>query len=67
MRVAHQSRREQVAAPGRTRQDGVAKKYGDWQHLPIIYLSQMVGRAIGVPDAELGLNKHMVDVMAVMG
>ena len=49
-----------------TRQDGVAKKYGNWEHLPIIYLSQMVGRAIGVDDDELGLKKHMVDAAAVM-
>jgi len=49
-----------------TRQGGIARKYGSWQHLPIIYLSQLVGRAIGVPDARLGLNKHMVDVTAVM-
>ena len=49
-----------------TRQAGVAKKFGDWQHVPIVYLSQLVGRAIGVDDAQLGLKKHMVDVAAVM-
>ena len=49
-----------------TRQDGVAKKFGDWQHMPIVYLSQLVGRAIGVDDAQLGLKKHMVDVAPVM-
>ncbi len=49
-----------------TRQGGIAKKYGGWQHMPIIYLSQLVGRAIGVSDAQLGLKKHMVDVTAVM-
>jgi heterodisulfide reductase subunit B len=48
------------------RQDGVAKKYGDWQRLPIVYLSQLVGRAIGVEDARLGLKRHMVDVTAVL-
>ncbi len=49
-----------------TRQDGVAAKYGEWQRMPIIYLSQLVGRAIGVEDARLGLKKHMVDVSAVL-
>jgi heterodisulfide reductase subunit B len=49
-----------------TRQAGVAKKFGDWQHMPIVYLSQLVGRAIGVEDAQLGLKKHMVDVSGVM-
>ncbi len=30
--------------------------------MPIISLSQLVGRAIGVCHAQLGLKKHMVDV-----
>ena len=34
-----------------TRQADIAKKYGGWQHIPVIYLSQLVGRAIGVDDA----------------
>jgi heterodisulfide reductase subunit B len=49
-----------------TRQDGIAAKYGDWQHMPVIYLSQMVGRALGLADEQLGLKKHMVDVTAVL-
>lgn len=49
-----------------TRQDGIAGKYGEWQRMPIVYLSQLVGRAIGVDDAQLGLKKHMVDVTAVL-
>jgi heterodisulfide reductase subunit B len=48
------------------RQDGAAKKYGDWQRLPIVYLSQLVGRAIGVEDGRLGVKRHMVDVTAVL-
>jgi heterodisulfide reductase subunit B len=34
--------------------------------VPIVYLSQFVGRAIGVGDGELGLKKHMVPVDAVL-
>jgi heterodisulfide reductase subunit B2 len=49
-----------------TRQAGIAKKYGGWKAIPVIYLSQLVGRAIGVEDAKLGLRKHMVDATAVM-
>jgi len=49
-----------------SRQDGISAKYGNWQRMPIVYLSQMVGRAIGVEDARLGLDKHMVDVTTVL-
>jgi heterodisulfide reductase subunit B2 len=47
-------------------QDEIAKKHPGWERLPIIYLSQLVGRAIGVADSHLGLEKHIVDVRAVM-
>ena len=50
-----------------TRQDDIAKPDPSWQRLPVLYVSQLVGRAIGVDDARLGLKKHMVDVAAVMG
>jgi len=49
-----------------TRQAGVKAKDAAWQEIPILYLSQMVGRAIGVPESKLGLKKHMVDVVGVM-
>jgi heterodisulfide reductase subunit B len=49
-----------------TRQAGIKTKDTAWQEIPILYLSQMVGRAIGVPDGKLGLKKHMVDVVGVM-
>jgi heterodisulfide reductase subunit B len=49
-----------------SRQDEVAKAHPGWTGLPILYLSQMVGRAIGVDDKALGLKKHMVDAAAVM-
>jgi heterodisulfide reductase subunit B2 len=48
------------------RQSEIARKKGDWQSIPVIFLSQLVGRAIGVSDRELGLKKHLIDVMAVM-
>ena len=37
-----------------------------WKHLPVIYLSQLVGRAIAVDEKALGLKKHIVDVRAVL-
>jgi heterodisulfide reductase subunit B len=50
-----------------TRQDEIAKADPSWQRLPVLYVSQMVGRALDVDAARLGLKKHMVDVAAVMG
>jgi len=49
-----------------SRQDDIARARPDWQRLPVLYLSQLVGRAIGVDERSLGLRKHMVDVSAVM-
>ena len=48
------------------RQSEILRKRRDWQTIPVIFLSQLVGRAVGVSDKELGLKKHLVDVMAVM-
>ena len=48
------------------RQTEILRKRSDWQSIPVIFLSQLVGRAIGVDDKELGLKKHLVDVTAVM-
>ena len=48
------------------RQSEILRKNSSWQSIPVIFLSQLVGRAIGVSDKELGLKKHLVDVMAVM-
>jgi heterodisulfide reductase subunit B len=48
------------------RQMMIAKKDASWQHMPVVFLSQMVGRAVGIDDKTLGLKKHLVDIMAVM-
>ena len=32
----------------------------------MVFLSQLVGRAVGLDDKTLGLKKHLVDIMAVM-
>ncbi len=49
-----------------TRQGDIKKADPTWIDVPIVYLSQFVGRAIGVGDGELGLKKHMVPVEAVL-
>jgi len=48
------------------RQTEIIKKQRDWQTIPVIFLSQLVGRAVGLSDKELGLKKHLIDVMGVM-
>jgi len=48
------------------RQSEILRKRSDWQSIPVIFLSQLVGRAIGLGEKELGLKKHLVDITAVM-
>jgi heterodisulfide reductase subunit B len=48
------------------RQMMIAKQDAGWQHMPVVFLSQMVGRAVGIDDKTLGLKKHLVDITAVM-
>jgi heterodisulfide reductase subunit B len=48
------------------RQLEIVKKHPDWHHMPVVFLSQFVGRALGIDDKTLGLGKHLVDIAAVM-
>jgi heterodisulfide reductase subunit B2 len=47
-----------------SRQLDMKKADPGWQEMPIYYLSQLVGRALGVPDADLHLKSHLVAVPA---
>ncbi len=49
-----------------TRQGDIARTDPAWAAMPIVYLSQFVGRAVGVSAAELGFKKHMVPVEATL-
>lgn len=49
-----------------SRQGEIKKTDGAWVDMPILYLSQMVGHALGVSDEQLGLRKAMVDVTSVL-
>jgi heterodisulfide reductase subunit B len=49
-----------------SRQADIRKADPAWVDMPIVYLSQFVGRAIGVSDRDLGLKKAMVDVAGVL-
>jgi heterodisulfide reductase subunit B len=47
-------------------QERITKVHADWKPLPIIYLSQLVGRAIEIDESQLGLKKLIVDAKPVM-
>ena len=47
-------------------QDRITRKHPDWKPLPVIFLSQLVGRAIEVDESKLGLKKLIVDAQPVM-
>ena len=49
-----------------SRQGDIGKADPAWADLPVVYLSQLVGRAVGVSQSELGLKKHMVPVEATL-
>ena len=49
-----------------SRQGEIKKKDGAWVDMPVLYLSQMVGYALGVSDERLGLRKALVDVARVL-
>ena len=48
-----------------TRQADIKAKDPSWRDIPIFYLSQLVGHAVGAPAAEMGFKKHMVAVPAL--
>ena len=43
-----------------TRQTAINRKYGGSYALPIVYLTQLMGMAFGVPRRDLGFDKHLV-------
>jgi len=49
-----------------TRQDEIAAADPSFRKLPVFYLSQVVGLAVGVPTAQLGFRRHMVPVDGIV-
>jgi heterodisulfide reductase subunit B len=54
----------QINLDGRQRE--IRRKDPAWVEMPIVFLSQMVGRALGVSDERLGLRRAMVDATTVL-
>jgi heterodisulfide reductase subunit B len=48
------------------RQTEIARKDSTWVGVPVLFLSQLVGRAIGLDEKTIGLSKHLIDARAVM-
>jgi heterodisulfide reductase subunit B len=48
-------------------QGEIAKKHPGWEPIPVLYLSQLVGRAIEVDSSKLGLKKLIIDARAITG
>lgn len=48
------------------KQVGSSEKYNLKYNLPVIYLSEMIGIALGVSSKQLGLGKHFVDTAPVV-
>ena len=49
-----------------TRQGEVEKEYGTQYGIPIVYFTQLMGVALGVPLNKLGLQKHFVSADALL-
>lgn len=49
-----------------TRQDAIAQRLGRELHMPVLYFSQVLGYAFGLPEARLGLKRHIVDPLPLM-
>ena len=44
------------------RQSDIEKKYGVSYNLPIIYITELIGLAMGIKPNKLGINKHIVSL-----
>jgi len=49
-----------------TRQEEIEEKYQTTYHLPILYFTQLMGLAFGIPAEELLLRKHLVNTEGVL-
>jgi len=48
-----------------TRQFDIKNEDASWQQVPVAFLSQLVGTALGLPASEMGWKRHVVDVPAL--
>lgn len=48
------------------RQLNIKKDYADHKEIPIVYISELVGFALGIDSHKLGLNLHFIDPIKVL-
>lgn len=48
------------------RQADIGKKFGETYNIPIIYITELIGLAMGMKPSKLGMNKHIVSVKPVL-
>uniref|UniRef100_A0ACD5GWS8 Uncharacterized protein n=1 Tax=Desertifilum tharense IPPAS B-1220 TaxID=1781255 RepID=A0ACD5GWS8_9CYAN len=48
------------------RQPEIEKKYSVSYQLPILYITELIGLALGLKPGKLGLNKHIVSTQSVL-
>lgn len=48
------------------RQADIEKKFAVTYNLPIIYITELIGLALGIKPSKLGMNKHLVSVKPVL-
>jgi heterodisulfide reductase subunit B2 len=48
------------------RQKDIAEKYQVSYNLPIVYITELIGLALGINPAKLGLNKHIISTRQVL-
>lgn len=47
------------------RQKAILKTYGERVPMPIVYITELIGLALGFPPEELGLNRHYIPVTMI--
>ncbi|HJO55672.1 MAG TPA: heterodisulfide reductase-related iron-sulfur binding cluster, partial [Candidatus Scalindua sp.] len=48
------------------RQQVIEKEYGRKFNLPIVYISELIGLALGLKPKDLGMDKHFIDTNSVI-
>jgi heterodisulfide reductase subunit B len=48
------------------RQKGMQKHFPGHKDMPILYLSELIGLALGIPAKELGLDLHFISVSGLL-
>ncbi len=47
------------------RQPAIAKQTGRSAHIPVLYITELLGLALGIPEQKLGLGKHIISTAKV--